>query len=801
MNNIEFLNSHSINWFPIFLKEKVPGHIWKYNATPKTSDFNTLTIKEIKKRQSLYKEEWVNSIAVDTRHIHHIDIDFENDNEIDPVMDTYIDSLPYYKSTTKTLGKHLFFIGNIDSPLSIIKDIYLNVKKIEILKGQWAYLPINTVIVNCDKSLNIDIYPLINMEALKDSTNKLKKIKQTIKENKSVIANISTSKSLDKDSYYYTLIDMIENKYIHEYDHWWKLCYAMKNIGMSDKEIHELSSKSEKYKEFTTDDLLKKHQNKVWTFGKQTIKYYAKLSNPSKYTELIIKKKDLKLISNDYQLAKSFIALCGDEIKYIDDKLYVYDKGEWMLDAKHQLIKPIAVNFLDRAVEQQLIKINEKKDEIGFDAYNKGVKELASIANYMYDYSRCCKVVKFIIDLLKQSSNDNTEIFDLGEEQKYNIHYKNGVFNIKDKSFRKRTKDDLITYKLNYNYIEIDTDNPVFEEVYSIFKKLQPNEDHRKFEIQWLAYCLTGDTSKQKFKCNIGYNASNGKSTLLSIHDRAFPQYTAKLDPKTFNKDYGKSHKQFATLLTKPVRLAYIEELDRDKLDPTLLKDFVDGKKLPVEILFSTTKDAIIQAKLNTNSNKDFNIEFDKGVLRRGCVQYFNSDFDEKNEEDDAINHKYKCDPHIELQFDSEIYKNAYRAVLMNNFDYSKFTIPEYSNNNFAVVLEGCDEFPDMLEDEFEITRDENNKVSIFSIVDCMKKFDKKYDKIYVINKLKAIGLKYNRSCRIEYNQKKSVRGVVFGLVKREPELLDESDDGDSLGVDSPKVYPPHTPEKISCVI
>ena len=48
----------------------------------------------------------------------------------------------------------------------------------------------------------------------------------------------------------------------------------------------------------------------------------------------------------------------------------------------------------------------------------------------------------------------------------------------------------------------------------------------------------------QKGKMNIGYSASNGKSTELKIHDIVFPIYTTKLDKRTSNERFEKQHKQ-----------------------------------------------------------------------------------------------------------------------------------------------------------------------------------------------------------------------------------------------------------------
>ena len=193
---------------------------------------------------------------------------------------------------------------------------------------------------------------------------------------------------------------------------------------------------------------------------------------------------------------------------------------------------------------------------------------------------------------------------------------------------------------LDWNYKE-SIDQDIINKVDSFYSKLQPNKQQKEFSLQWLAYNLTGETSKQKFKMNIGYSASNGKSTEFKIHDLVFNIYSQKLDSKTFNLNNDKRHKQLIHLIKKPVRFSYCEELKTDKLDVDFIKDFVDGSNINVEIMYGTSESKNIQAKLTTCSNKDFNIDIDKGILRRGLVQYYESKFINKDDIKKGDNKKH----------------------------------------------------------------------------------------------------------------------------------------------------------------
>lgn len=259
--------------------------------------------------------------------------------------------------------------------------------------------------------------------------------------------------------------------------------------------------------------------------------------------------------------------------------------------------------------------------------------------------------------LLKQSD----VMFDTNDELKFCLNFKNGILDLKkikmtknkldfSLAFRERTADDLVSKTLDWKF-KSKCDAKKLEETEGFFKQIQPEQEQRDLQLLWLAYCLTGDTSKSKFKMNIGPLASNGKSTEADIHSTVFDIYSTDIDRETFNKGFTKKHKVFHPLLKNPIRFAYIEELDRQKLDIDTLKRFVDGKKQSVEELFGTTVSGILQAKLTTTSNKDPNFNApDRGLLRRGIIQNYTSVFHIETadyEMNKTLKHNYKADPYL----------------------------------------------------------------------------------------------------------------------------------------------------------
>ena len=82
---------------------------------------------------------------MDTRNIFHIDIDVP---EYDEIFDTIAELAPYFKSTTKSYGKHILIKSDTFIPSS--KRHQFKSKGVELLCGQWSYAPIDGEMFNDD---------------------------------------------------------------------------------------------------------------------------------------------------------------------------------------------------------------------------------------------------------------------------------------------------------------------------------------------------------------------------------------------------------------------------------------------------------------------------------------------------------------------------------------------------------------------------------------------------------------------------------------------------------------------------
>jgi hypothetical protein len=515
----------------------------------------------------------------------------------------------------------------------------------------------------------------------------------------------------------------------------------------------------------------------VKRYSVKSLKNWAKLRNPELYGtyfqddyEFQIKQKYniTNLITTSFD-EMSIMSLVFDLIKkYVildNDFIYLYYNDEWHKmnekDCKmlKNLIGEIFVIYVKFALDIINLEIKNKLDD---EAELKKLKELHKSAVNMHGVMKKNNYINNICTLLKNklSTFKNTILFDLGEDNFYKIHFKNGVYDIKEKIFRSRTFNDYVTQYLPYDYKkEEEIEQEIKDDVLGFFKKIQPDEEQRKFTLSYLAYCLTGDASKQIFKMNIGHSASNGKSTEMSIHEICFELYSMKCDSRVLQSNFEKRHKFLNDLVYKPIRFLYFEELPKGKkLDAEFVKDFVDGKKLALEKMFGTTDKFKIQAKMMSASNHDFEFDTDEGILRRGRVQFYESKFTDENV--DESKHIYKKEEGFENKFNNDDFKNAYFHLLLKHID--SLYVPNKNKEDFKQKAEESDTILNNILEYFEIT---NNPNDVVGKIEIEYKFGKEKFSDYK-NKLQSKGCKYESQTKYWCEDEKKQKSGVFTNLK-----------------------------------
>ncbi len=755
----DYLTSENALWMPLNLDTskgyKVPIYDNLFDYMPKNNDFINLKPEEIKAKQ--IKLERYEYGAADCRELKHIDVDIKEQHLLNPnpILDKALEVVekakskyPYFLSSSKNLP-HFLFRGDTESLLDRLSTNYKidNASEyIEILNGGWSYFPLDGIIYNPEN-------PVPTLEEIKGFMGLEIIVNKKKEENKRKIKVLDEGieSDEDKNEYIENLLDCIKNEGegIH-YDDYIRIIWGLRNHSSYNyNSALQFSSRSSKHDKTIFKSLWNKTKEGN-TLG--TVHYYAKKHNPDKYKKLY---KPLQLKPTEEGLTKLFLELEGETVSYSNETIYLYKK-EWEADCRKKLKLKSLIRTTLNGFIISLLEVNQHKEE----------SQLHLNKIHLKLHQR--KTIDNIAELLTQDlATLNLDIeFDTNREQLYNIQFNNGLYDLKKMAFRKRTKKDFITKKLKWDY-DPNISKYALDEIKDFFRKLQPNEKQRRFSLGWLARCLDGNLGQSKFKMNIGYTAENGKSTEFNIHSLIFPIYSYKLSANFFSLDNSKRHKELIHLLRNPIRFSYIEELRQNKLDGDFLKEFSDGK-INCEIMYGESITKTIQATLNTCANKDFNIDSDNGVQRRGVLQYYKSEFKNKYTEDNYKNNTFlkKLDYFKRYEDDDKL-KNAYFYLLLQH--YKEYEIPKENETLFNDIAEEYDPLSSDFNATFEITKDNNDILSKNEVFENLKAIVGGITWRKCLTELKNRGVEYDKAKMI-----KGIRGAFMGI-----KILDTSSESD----------------------
>lgn len=516
--------------------------------------------------------------------------------------------------------------------------------------------------------------------------------------------------------------------------------------------------------------------------------------------------------------------LCHDLRKYngyfFNKETTLYEEiGVEKLSALVRKILPV---FLKRELNKRLKAISENTT-IEEDGKDKEKSKLRKHFKALQNYVESVTYTKNVAISVMCKCECEDFMYAKADASPDTVNFKNGLVNLRTGEFRKRTKDDYVTKCLDYDY-KPERNKEIENYIMTNFRHMWNDDDELIEEnLKWTAYNITGETYMKKGMFNFGSSADNAKSTFSNIFEKCFSIYSTKLKSDTFKKGNQTAHKTLYNI-QNPVRRAFIEELDDEKLDVTLLKEFIDGRSLMVEHLYSVTKKHIVFAKLNLNSNYLPKFRIDAGVKSRFFMNILENQFLDKAEYDKqkqlqekqrelykkrlesyekkVAEYKEKGEevpaelvkpelklPNIYLKnddfynnFDKEEYKLGFFHILL---DYTikiykkKLTDDDFkqSRKNFLDLVIENDAFKQFIDDNFIITGNDEDRVSKDDFVDIYRRKTNLKNVTFrnLLSDIKRLKLNYNRGLRPIGAPKGHPRGVIIGI---KPKEISEDDEG-----------------------
>lgn len=544
--------------------------------------------------------------ALDTSVIHHIDVDIL-DEEIDLIPAhwwDFINSLKertsYYKSATKKEGLHLLFKTDMDITKNVYQTQYTLKKelgdkklnsKIEILTGQWGWIPAENKIV--DKDISFVSAEALSEILVKEEENASTphKIKpgDKRKNNKprQPDAELNTEQKM-----LWELGHIIDLEYLDDYDTWCKIVWSLSNDKKNNNYsiAKAVSERSDKYEEDAF--------NRLWDNSRTgnsigTYYFYAMQSDMEKYSYIRAKYwKDYTSLSDDDSLANFYIESHRPDHIYSrkESELLTYYKGKWSPEGKEKgLIKlkvPRAIKDFAKALKikitAEMTKVgcsDEELDKIKWEALKKDEKEVNALIKCIGRTGKINSVVERCIHYL---SEDNQQID--WEHRKDYYAFTNVVWDLSNFKIVEPEREDYILCDTGYTYEKPKQKD--IDELKKIIGTILSVPEERDCYMHSLALAITGYNPEVFVIANGG--GRNGKGVINELVEDMLGQnyfYTAPADLLLNAKKLGGSPELSNMNLR---RMVLFREPDPSKrINTAFLKELTGGKAIAGRKLYS----------------------------------------------------------------------------------------------------------------------------------------------------------------------------------------------------------------------
>jgi len=483
-------------------------------------------------------------------------------------------------------------------------------------------------------------------------------------------------------------------------------------------------------------------------------------------TEVVIKLDEM--LCSERHVAETFKSMMKGYLfrQKSSQDIFRYNVATQLWENAKFILKTVFINCMDayfNLLDQSKHNINRFIK--GPDTKAEDTKEYYKRKKMYRNFLNKNSTIDSILKIFNSIAPVEDTLFDLNPEYDKFFSFKNGIYNLETCEFRKRTRDDRLTQALHFDYDPL-FDTTAYDDISAFFKKLQPDPEQRIFTVSFLKYCLKGGNEQSKFKMNIGSTGANGKTSEMECFQKAFPIYTTKLHRSSFTKNCTKLHKYMFKLVSEPIRLAYINELDENQLDVEFIKDCCDDNAtIPLDKMYGTMcENSRIQAKFITTSNKDPNLQSESALTRRMLVQNYESRFVSEELVDEKKNLYLMDTAWVKTRFSQDKFCLAF-------FHYLRCTgvvplkVPKSNEQLSLETLNESDEFLSTLTTHFVITEFKDDRVSR----DELQKYFPGVSLRAVHSNIKRLGIKYDKNTTM-----RGARGVYRGIRKLNAEEIAE---------------------------
>lgn len=432
-----------------------------------------------------------------------------------------------------------------------------------------------------------------NQETIESNTNKkiLDFTKNTFNDNPSEKENIIFAKELVK---------LLSKDRSIPYEDWKNVGWCLYNISPS------LLQQFLDFSKLAGKKFDKTGSEKIWEdcirrndrsgYNIPSLIKWAKEDNPEQFKQLLRKKLNKTLDGRDLRTDFDVAHIVHEYYKYdyvcsgIEKKVWwEFNNNKWnRIDSAYslsiRLSTELALEFAQ--LQSDIIKLAINEQGQASDILHKKSKTISDLIFNLKKSNFKDRIIKEAAGLFLQKDFESKL-----DQNIYLVGFSNGVYDLKNKQFRKGEPSDLIRKNVGYNYKEFKPDNYIIKEIESFLESIQPEKDMRDYLGAYVASFLEGSNKDQKFMIWTGCG-QNGKGSLIDLIDNTFggtdEGYFATLPPTVLTQKRGSSSAATPELATKFGKRAIVlqEPEGDDKINVGFMKNITGQDKIEARPLY-----------------------------------------------------------------------------------------------------------------------------------------------------------------------------------------------------------------------
>lgn len=454
-------------------------------------------------------------------------------------------------------------------------------------------------------------------------------------------------------------LDLLDPDRYNDYNKWLNVGFILYSINVDYIDLwHYFSSKWDNYDEDICNAKWNTFNNSEYIYTINNLIFLARIDNPEDCKLLLseIPEHDIKYLrSFDNVLSKLVHRLYGEKFVCSDpkkDEWYYFNGIRWKMENKSLNLRKKIINDVFNKIEsyrKQLIK-DGASDEI--------IKNYHGILNKLGSGLKLnCLELEFY----------NENFYKIIDQHKDLIGFENGIYDLKDMSFRGGVPSDYISMSTGYDYKHYASDDPLYKDVMNLLIQILPDYQTREFTLKSLSSCLDGHTRDENFYIWSGKNNSggNGKSTITELLSKALGEYAIESPVTLVTKQRESANSPNSALSAiRNKRVVIMQEPGaNDLIQNDIIKMFTGGDKISTRELNSTQIEFKPNAKFFMAANTVPSITtVDGGTIRRLKITEFISKFVDDPKESD----EYKIDKELKSKLD--VYKPVFLCILLDYY-------------------------------------------------------------------------------------------------------------------------------------